>query len=355
MLQLLTEIQALQSKGTAAYPVGIFPSQRRHKATGICREDDNSFFTALILFTLQRLKKYFSAEDLKIVEDIQQQSEKTFPLYASKKVDGTYNFWRIEKNAHFPNGNIFSKFHRFSLADDADCTALIYLAKGYSNEDVVNLKNKLIYYSSLPVKVSNNTLPHYRNLKLYSTWFGKYIPIETDACVMANLLYLLFESKSVLNEYDLDGIKFICSVIKKDEHIEQPFRVAPYYPKTAIILYHIARLLTVANHPDLLLLKEKLKADIFQKLSGNIHPMERIILNTSLMWLGETSDTENLEMPVNTDFPWFVAGMLTSVNNPLAKRLAPSPLFHLQFYCEAYMKTLFLEYKVLKNNTILRS
>jgi hypothetical protein len=350
MLQLLSEIQSLQSKGNTIYPEGIFQSQRKYSFAGICREDDNSFFTALIIFTLQRLKKYFSAEEWKVVQDIKLQAQNAFPLYKSKKVEGAYNFWRVEKNAHFPNGNIFSKMNRFALADDVDCTALVYLAKGYSNEDILNLKNKLIHYSTLPVKVSNNTLPRYRSLKLYSTWFGKYIPIETDVCVTANLLYLLFESKAILNEFDLDSVQFIYSVVNNDEHKVQSFRVAPYYPKSSIILYHIARLLSVTSHPDLLQLKEKLKADIFQKLSENIHAMERVILNTSLIWLGETNRIEDLEMPADIRFSWFIAGMLTSINNPFAKVFASSPLFHIQFYCEAYMKTLFLEYKILRDN-----
>lgn len=347
MLKLLSEIQTLQSKGkNKFYPEGIFPSQRRHAATGIKREDDNSFFTALIVFTLKRLEKYYAGNELKIVEEIKQKACKAFRLYGSKKAEYTYNFWRTEKNAHFPNGKIFSKFNYFALADDVDCTALAYLAKGYSQDEIIRLREKLRYHSSLPVKVSSNTLPQYRNLKLYSTWFGKNIPIETDVCVTANLLYLLFESKLPLNEYDLDSIKFICSVINNEEHKTQPFRVAPYYPKTSIILYHISRLLTVTDNSVLLKLKEKLKADIFQKLSEKIHPMEMIILNTSLIWLGETNTIEELEMPSDNNFPWFIAGMLTSINNPIATWLAPSSFFHLKFYCEAYMKALYLEYRV---------
>lgn len=354
--QLLSEIKSLQTKGdNKIYRSGIFLSRRRYVATGIIRADDNSFFTALIVFTLQRLKKYLSADEWSIVEDITQQARKAFPIYENKRDEHTYNFWRIEKNAHFPNGNILSKIDRFRLADDVDCTALVYLARGYSEGNVAILKEKLLYHAKLPVNVSKNTLPQYRNLKLYSTWFGKYIPIETDVCVTANLLYLLFESKSILNEYDKDCIKFICSVINNNEHKLRAFRVAPYYPNTSVILYHIARLLTVTEHYDLLQLKEKLKADIFQKLRENNHPMERIILNTSLMWLGETENVEELEMPTNINFPWFIAGMLTSVNNSIANWLAPLSLFHIQFYCEAYMKTLFFEYKILKDSHITPS
>jgi hypothetical protein len=347
MLNLLNDIKALQAKSdNPVYPQGIFPSRRRHPLTGITRDDDNSFFTALIVFTLNRLRKYFSADELKVADDITQQAKKAFPLYENKKGEKTYNFWRAEKNAHFPNGSLFSRFDFLRLADDADCTALVYLAKGYSENEIVNLKNKLLFHAQLPVEHSRNTPLHYRNLKLYSTWFGKYIPIETDVCVTANLLYLLFESNTQLNEYDLDSIKFVCSVINNGEHKTQPFRVAPYYPKTSIILYHIARLLTIATHPELLKLKAKLKDDIFQKLAGKNHPVEKIILNTSLLWLGETTTIEQLEMPADTKFPWFIAGMLTSVKSPFANSLAPKSLFHIQFFCEAYMKALYLEYKI---------
>jgi len=350
MLDLLSNIKGLQATGNdTIYLEGIFHSQRKHIATGICHEDDNSFFTALIVFTLQRLTKYFSEDEIKLVEEIKNKALEVFPRYENKKGEHTYNFWRLEKNAHFPNGNAFSKFDFLRLADDADCTALVFLAKGYSGDEISRLHNKVLYHAKLPVNISKNTLPHYRKLKLYSTWFGKYIPIEIDICVTANLLYLLFESKVILNDYDSDSIQFICSVIKNNEHKTQAFRVAPYYPKTSIIIYHISRLLTVTTNSDLLQLKEKLKADIFQKLSEKVHPMERVILNTSLIWLGETENIDELQMPDDINFPWFIAGMLTSINNPIASLLAPSPLFHLQFYCEAYMKTLFLEYKAERN------
>ena len=48
MRDLLSEIKSLQSPGdNKIYPEGIFPSKRLHKTSGLIREDDNSFFTAL--------------------------------------------------------------------------------------------------------------------------------------------------------------------------------------------------------------------------------------------------------------------------------------------------------------------
>lgn len=352
MLDLLLEIKSLQiQSNSAAYREGIFPSQRKYSISKTTYEDDNCFFTALIAFTLLRLKKYLSPEECNVVDSIKHEAQKAFSYYRNTK-EYTYNFWRTEKNAHFPNSKLFSKYDYFRLADDADCTALIYLVNSVSDYDTIYLKSKLLYHATTPAGISSNTLRHYRRLKLYSTWFGKNIPVESDLCVITNLLYLVFEKKLLLNEYDMDCIKFICSVIQNDEHKTQPFRIAPYYPKTSIILYHIARLMTIAKNPALLQLRQKLRKDIFQKLLENIHPMEKIILNTSLMWLGETVSIQNLKMPEKRDFPWFIAGMLTSVNNPLTRVLAPLPLFHIQFYCEAYMKTLYMEYKAEKDNLL---
>ena len=349
MLDLLLEIKSLQTQGKSAfYREGVFPSQRKYSLSKTVREDDNCFFTALIAFTLLRLKKNLSPEESAIIGSVKHEAQKAFQYYRNAKAY-TYNFWRTEKNAHFPNSKLFSKYDYFRLADDTDCTALIYLATNVSDYDAIYLKSKLLYHAKTLAGISNNTLRHYRRLKLYSTWFGKNIPAEPDLCVISNLLYLIFEKKLLLNEYDIDCIKFICSVIRQDEHKTEPFRVAPYYPKTSIILYHVARLLTITSHPVLLELREKLRKDIFQQLLEKIHPMEKIFLNTSLVWLGETGSIENLEMPANTDFPWFIAGMLTSVNNPVTRALAPLPLFHIEFYCEAYMKTLFFEYLTEKN------
>jgi hypothetical protein len=350
MLNLLSDIKQLQAgENDTFYPEGLFPSQRRHPVTGITREDDNLFFTALIVFTLQRLKKYFSADELKIAEEIRQQAQKAFPLYKNREGEHTYNFWRKEKNAHFPNSKIFSKFKRFRLPDDTDVTALIYLADGYSGDDIIYLKNKLLSHSNNTAGIAKNTLPGYRNLKLYSTWFGKRMPIEIDICVITNLLYLIFESKAPLNENDLDCIRFISSVITHDEHKTEAFKIAPFYPQTSVILYHVSRLMTIADHPLLLQLKPKLLTDISEKLAGKTHPVEKIILHTSLLWLGEPSEMEELEMPDDFSFSWFIAGIITSVDNSLAGILSPLPLFHFHFYCEAYIKTLYLEYIMEKN------
>lgn len=348
-LQLLSEIYATQSgSDNPRYPEGIFPSRRLYKVANISREDDNCFFTALIVFTLQRLEKYLSPDERKIADGIKSKACRAFPLYKNKKGENTYNFWRTEKNAQFPNGKLFSKLDFLRLPDDPDCTAFIYLVNSCAEEDIMHLKNKLVYHAELPASTSRTLLPHYRNMKLYSSWFGTNVPVKPDMCVTANLLYLLLQSKAPLNPYDLDSIHFICSVINRNEHKNQAFRIAPYYPETSIILYHAARLLTVTHHPMLAELKPKLKTDIHEYLVKNIHPMERIILNTALMWLGETEHIEMLKMPRQTDLPWFIAGIPAPLESIFIRVKSVLPAFHVEFLCEAYMKTLFLEYKILK-------
>ncbi len=181
----------------------------------------------------------------------------------------------------------------------------------------------------------------YRALKnLYSTYFGKYIPIEVDVCVICNLLYLLFEDGTELTNFDSDSIKFICSVINYNEHLQRPFRIAPFYPKAPVIIYHVARLLTITSNPDLLKLKEKLILDSQHLLKSSIHPMERVILNTAIMWLSGEKSAEDLQTPTDIEFPWFIAGMISSAGrwDPLIYWFCPKLRLHLQFYCEVLYK-----------------
>jgi len=355
MRDILLEIQSIQSKGNGIYTEGIFPSQRCHKATGIKREDDNLFFTSVIAFTLKRLQNSFSGEERAIADDIIKNASRALPLYKNKKGEKTYNFWRKAKRAHFPNGMVFSRLNRFQLPDDADSTSLAYLAFGYSDADVFYLKSKLVHHSGLHVRKTEHLLPKYKSFKLYSTWFGKAMPIDADICVICNILYLVFENGSELNQYDRDSIKFICSVINNDEHKTRAFKVSPHYASTSVILYHVCRLLTIAKDTELLGLKAKLTADIQQILSGKHYGMESIFLSTALLWLGQEGSVKKMDKPSDKRFSWFIADMLTTVENNIISKLASKPLFHLQYYCGAYMKALYLEYLVERNKKVLPS
>lgn len=349
---LLQHIKELQSKGNKIYPAGLFPSIRFHTHLPYQREDDNIFFTALIVFTLQQLKASLSKENQQVINEITGRAVQTYMLYQNKAGLSTYNFWQTKPSRHFPNGYILKRQGFLQLPDDIDDTVFIYLTAQKSPEDVNWLKQKLILHANLYKKQIKNTRSKYMQLKAYSTWFGKHMYIEFDFCVLCNLMYFIYKNKLPLNENDRDTITFLSAVIKSNEHFTHPFQIAPSYPKTSLILYHFSRLIATFHIPELALLKEKAAEDIEKVLGERVHPMEKILLATALMRLGKMPEEINLSQnpeEIFRKFYFFNGGMLTAFENNVCRKLAKYDIFHLKHQCKAYNYALLLEYEILKS------
>ena len=83
--------------------------------------------------------------------------------------------------------------------------------------------------------------------------------------------------------------------------------------------------------------------------------MDRVILSTSLIRLGEKTEriaVESFNVQDFRGFYFFIAGLLTAYENPLLYKLAVSPLFHMHWLCEAHCWTLLAEYEVLWNKSL---
>ena len=196
------------------------------------------FFTGLIAWTLRANKSALAEQEKQIADSIISRSIAAYPAYRNKDGLETYNFWRTNPSGHFPNGIFFSKFRKFRIPDDIDDTSIIYLSSDHPIEEVETLKERMIQHANLSKLKIKNTFKKYRDLKAYSTWFGKKMPIDFDVCVLTNTLNFIYKYKLPLNEYDSASIKFIQSVLLADEHIKKPFYVARHYRKTSVILYH---------------------------------------------------------------------------------------------------------------------
>lgn len=173
--------------------------------------------------------------------------------------------------------------------------------------------------------------------------------IEMDCCVLSNLMLLLLNSNTPLNDNDNDVIQFISEVISKDLYTTQTFIIAPEYPKKAVILYHLARLITT--------FPQYFKHNVIQKLHNDIKSMfkstqsqfEKIILQTSLMRFDDAEhfnllDINNSEV---ANYWWFTAGFLSSYPFKLITQIAPISLFHLRFKSKLLNLTLVLENRIL--------
>lgn len=354
LLHKISELQIREKKGKNGYVKGLFPSQRVQPFFKYKREDNSVFFTASTLFVLNNLRDLYTENEKDILDNIIINGTSNFHLYQNKNGLKTYNFWQTQgQYRHFPNSNFLSKYNYFKLPDDIDTTSMVYLSRNHTEEDINWLKEKATKHANLAKLQVKNTLPGFRNLHAYSSWFGEKMPIEFDVCVHTNFLYFVFKNQLPLNKNDEDTLELMRQVVHNSLYFRQPFRIAPNYPNTSVILYHLARLVAGFSIPELNDLKEKLIKDIEVQIHFTDNKMEKIILSSSLMKLGKPGNNELNEGLLNNvkeikNFEWFTAGFLSVFGNPLIKHLAGNKLFHMKFRCEAFNLALVAEYELLK-------
>lgn len=336
---LIKRIALCQSRGDAFFSEGIFPSFRHNKYLGYKRPDTNIFYTATIVFILNQVKDKVSENTQKLIQEITEKAIKNYPAFQNKDGLKTYNFWQTKPSKHFPNGKIFKHFDHFRIPDDIDDTALVYLTLPHSKDDVLWLKEKL----------KKHTLTDASGA--YSTWFGKNMPIEHDVCALCNLMYLFEKHELPHNEYDEVTFRFLREVIIEEKYIKNAFKVAHNYATTPLIIYHYARLLGNFEIPELEVCREKLIQKIKQLLengeeNGESNKMNRVILETSLLKLDKNSKSIPLISHISYplfNFTYFIAGLLSSYENPILYFFAPFKITQMKWECEAHVLALIVE------------
>lgn len=354
---LITKISRLQDEDNPYFPNGLLPSYRTNPLINYHRADTNVFFSAISAFTLQyTLRPSQPVAIQHQIDSIVAKITATYPEFQNKDGLKTYNFFKTKPSRHFPNGYFMSKFEHFRIPDDIDDTAMVYLTTKPTEEELLWLKNKLIQHANTTKLQIRNTYPEYTQLKAYSTWFGKNMYIEFDSCVLSNMLYCIFHYQLPLNEYDHDSLRYIRSVIETDRYITEPFRCAHQYPRSPLIAYHVARLIGTFDPLELRPIKEKLIRDCQRLVETAEHIMDKVILSTALLRLGERPDRIDISNLTKQDFEgfyFFIAGLLTAYENPILYRIASSKLFHIYWVCEAHCWVLLAEYEVMATKRLI--
>ena len=349
---LIERIASCQSWGDKFFPEGIFPSYRQNKYLFYKRPDTNIFYTATIVFILNQIKHKVSKKSQTLIEKITEKAIKNYPDFQNKDGLKTYNFWQTKPTNHFPNGFIFRHLDHFRIPDDIDDTALIYLTLPHPKEDVVWLKEKLKQHTrphppapegelkkSSPSGVRGGT-------KVYSTWFGKNMPIEFDVCALCNLMYLFEKYQLPYNEYDEAVFVFLREVISQEKYITAAFEVAHNYATTPLIIYHYARLLGDFKIKQLEVCREKLIQKTKQLLDDEKVMMNKVILEIALLKLEKEHKLTNYQLPVTNNqspFTYFIAGLLSSYRNPILYFFAPMKITQMEWKCEAHDLALIVE------------
>ncbi|MBN8822706.1 MULTISPECIES: hypothetical protein [unclassified Spirosoma] len=326
---------------------GLFPAIRRNDQLGYHRSDTNVFFTAITIFTLQNLRQRVSLACQQLIDQMAGRAQMAYPLFRNKDGLNTYNFWPTQPSRHFPNGYLFRRFEHFRIPDDIDDTAMVFLTSEPSLADRLWLKDKLSQHANGSQRHQiRNTFPDYRHLRAYSTWFGKNMGVDFDACALSNMLYCIYRYNLPLNQHDTDSLYYLRSIVETGRYKAEPFQCAPHYARTSLIIYHIARLVAAFSIPGLASIHEQLIDDAYQELKQATNTVEQCMLATALQRLGEPRPSISLatiESDIKT-FHFFIAGLLTAYQQPWLRRFANRSIVQMRWYCEAHSWALVGEY-----------
>jgi len=130
-IQLLQSIEQLQEKKESGFLNGSFPSYRRYFYGSAYIQEDNVFFTALVLFNIGQFSKKMRPEELAYLEQFKTNARPYIERFKNQNNQLTYNFWPRNPPQIFPNGGWLNRFNqKFALADDIDDGAITLLALG---------------------------------------------------------------------------------------------------------------------------------------------------------------------------------------------------------------------------------
>lgn len=309
-------------------------SIRKNDLWAYRRADDNIFALASTLFILQQYTSFLSVNQKKIFEDIQAQILSFYPKYQNKDGRLTYNFYQTQPTGHFPNGRFMRRFDHFRLPDDIDDTALIYLSANYSKEQTIWLKNHLAEFT--------DQYQGSKNDKIYSTWFGKNMPKEQDVCALLNLMYLFFKHHIDLDQTDKNTLEFISH--SADEIQNNPFKISRHYGHPALIIYHYARFMGDYSFQILDQKKGLLIRLAKELLTKEKTKLFRILLEISLLKLGEKREKNDLDFGIENPFYSFIGAPFAPFQNPAFRIIAKNKWSQIFWKSEIHELALRLEY-----------
>lgn len=353
ILQLLNRIAFLQTKEDRIFPKGSIPSYRMYAHNkDRFKADINPFFTGLVSFTLQDIHSDLTAEQKKISSQIIGNSFSVYEKFKNRKNNyPTYNFWPTDTPQIFPNAGWLNHLDKSrSLPDDMDDTVIILMAM-QANDSIARLVHELmqkhVNNHSNPVK---NTFKDYRKLGAYSTWFGKKMPTEFDISVLMNVLYFVQKYNLDWTAADSASLGLIENAIQTHKHIDYANYISHHYAKTSIVLYHLARLMSVKPIPSLESLKPQLIKQATTLFNQSNSFMEQILLSTSLLkWGAEPPeisigpDQDLTQLIEDETFSFFIANMGSIYPDQVKKFLTRSKLGTFYYYSPAYNNLLVLE------------
>lgn len=353
---LLERISTQQIKQDDFFLQGIFPSHISEKEKfSDKKKDNNIFYNGLISYTLNEIKPFVNTKNQLLIDSILNYSKPLFTKFKNRNGRDTYNFWRTDSTYKYPYAIKFIG-KNITLPDDMDDTVLALLALDADDSMAQQVHALMQYFINGDTNKVRSVIKAYKQLMAYSTWFGKKFPIVFDASVLCNILSFVQTYNLPWTKADSASLEVITKTIENDYYKTEPVYVSPYYPKTSLILYHIARLMNIKPIPQLEALKTKLVTDAATELVNSKNILEKIILSNAILKWGyippeiELPKQDEIRSKIEeNDFSFFVGNVPSYLPNPARKYATVNDIWLFYHYCSAYNDALLLEYLVLKD------
>ena len=349
---LVQRIAAMQAISDGNIPKGSFASYRTyHLNKHRQKADINAFYTGLICFTLRDLENQFDAIEKQQVDNIINQAKPYFNKFKNQKGRNTYNFWTTDTSRIFPNSGLLNTFNKSqALPDDFDDTVILLMAMNAPDSVAKAIHRLMQDYTNQSKKKINNTFKQYQDIPAYSTWFGKKMPIDFDVSVLMNVLYFVQKYQLPFSKADSASVDLIVKVIESNQYETTASYVSPHYNTTAVILYHLSRLMALKPIPALEQYKSQLILSAKNCYTHSNSFLEKIILSTTLMRWGIdmptmviTAQSNLIELIEEDDYPFFIANIASMLTNPFKKIASSTGLVKFTYHSPAYNQRLLLE------------
>ena len=353
-IAILKLIADLQINNPSEVLDGSFPSYRKYYFSSKLKQEDNVFFTSLVLFNIGQFSSQMHPEELAILEKAKSNALVYIGRFKNQNNHLTYNFWPRNPPQIFPNGgwlNLLNK--KAALADDIDDGAITLLALG-SNDSLARLMQSSIGAFRVGlIKPNRSFYKEYKDRPVYSTWLGTKMPKDVDLSVLTNVLLMHTKAKIPLNATDSASLDLIVDLVKANKHLTDPTYVSQHYANSATILYHVARLAYYSNYPALLALKPALLEQAIELSRQARFPLEQLLLNTSILRLGGKIDfpfeVNEASLRVN-NYPYFVANIASVLINPFKRVVNRSNIVRFDYYSYAFNLSLIYENLMLRGD-----
>jgi len=345
---ILKSIGEAQSNNDSIFPQGGFITYRKSNWSSQLKIDNNSFYTALILFNLNQYADQMSVEDQQLIQQINKKAIPYFNIFKNKSKP-SYNFWPKYPPVIFPNEGWLNYFNESgALPDDIDDGSMIQLAlKNNSNDSLaIATKNQFAHFVNTKNKTTKGFYSKYKNQKVYSTWLGNKMPVDIDISVLCNTLLLSEVYQLPLNQIDSNTYNLVMQLVKEGKHLNDPAFVSPHYEKSANILYYLARLYKNSHYDSFKQIKNQLVKDAKLLLTRSHYPLEKLLLQNALLNFGEKGAyllADNPIMLQQNDYSLFIANLATLFPNPFKRVVSKTNFLRYSYYCYPYNLSVWLE------------